>query len=95
MDNIQSGHAVVECDVLVIGGGTGNPIVDNITTIGMSGFSVAYAVAAFIFMILPQTGKAIARYHGKEDGPLQDRPEDLYDEDQERIRRALQPPGGG
>jgi len=77
-------------------GGTGNPFLDNIVLIVLGGCCVAYAGAAFIFMVLPQTGQAIARYHGKAEGLDQQRPDDLYDDDYERKRRELeQPPEDG
>jgi cytochrome bd-type quinol oxidase subunit 2 len=75
-------------------GGTGNPIVDNAVTIATSGFSAVYAAVAFVFMILPQTGRAIARYYGREDR-LEDG-HDYYDDDYRRQRRGPEqfPEGG-
>jgi hypothetical protein len=75
-------------------GGSGNPYADNALTVAMSSFSLIYAGVAFVFMVLPQTGKAIARYNGKED--WREGEQDLYDDDYERKRRAPeQPPDGG
>jgi hypothetical protein len=71
-------------------GGSGNPYADNVLTVAMSSFSVIYAGVAFVFMVLPQTGKAIALYHGEEDR-LEDQ-QDLYDDDYERKRRAWEQP---
>jgi hypothetical protein len=56
------------------------------------GFTIIYAFIAFIFMVLPQTGRAIARYHGRDDGLGRPRRDDLYDEDYERQRRPPEPP---
>ena len=75
--------------------GTGNPVVDNLLSIAMSLFSLGYAALAAVFMILPGTGQAVARYNSPEDefGPPGG-PQDYYDEEFERRRRSLEPPPG-
>jgi hypothetical protein len=74
-------------------GGTGSPILDNALTIVIDVFHLGYGGIAFLFMVLPQTGKAIARYQGQVDDSLEQRQDDLLDEDYQRKRRALdQPP---
>jgi hypothetical protein len=74
--------------------GGGNPYADNAVTVAVSSLSLIYASVAFVFMVLPQTGKAMARYNGNET-PLEDEP-DVYDDDYERRRRSPeQPPDAG
>jgi hypothetical protein len=85
-------------------GGTGNPITDNFLSIFFSVINLAYGAVAFIIMVLPQTGAAIARYHRPEDELAEPDKSDYYDEDFERQRRRLEelprggddarPPGG-
>jgi hypothetical protein len=75
-------------------GRSGNPYADSAFTVAMSSFSMIYAGVAFVFMALPQTGKAIARYNGKPD--RLEHEQDLYDDDYERKRRPReQPPDPG
>jgi hypothetical protein len=75
--------------------GTGNPFVDNAMIFVWGAFFIAYGLVTFIFMVLPGTSRAIARYHGKSDGQEHDRGDDFYDAEFERRRREQPPPGGG
>jgi len=78
-----------------MGGGSGNVIADNAVSIVFSGLYLAYGALVFIFMVLPQTGKAIARYNGLDEEFPGQRQDDFYDDDYQRRRRELdQPPGG-
>jgi hypothetical protein len=75
---------------------TGNPILDNLSGIIFTGFELLYPAIAFMFMVIPQTGRAIARYHANDEQQGQPSPEhDLYYGDDERRRRPPeQPPQG-
>jgi hypothetical protein len=68
-------------------GGTGNPLLDNLPMTLLSLFFLIYGGLAFVIMALPQTGKTIARYHGKDDDILQGSADRLYDDEDERRRR--------
>ena len=78
-------------------GASGNPVADNFMLIVVDSAYIIYAAVAFIIMILPSTGQAIARYHGTTDGYQQGGQDDGYDEDYLRRRRDLgePPPGPG
>jgi hypothetical protein len=72
--------------------GTGNPVVDNVLNVLFSLFSLGYAALVTVYLLLPGTGQAIARYNAPEDfGAPEDRP-DYYDADFDRRRREVEPP---
>jgi hypothetical protein len=77
--------------------GSGNVLLDNAVSIMMSVLNIGYGLAAFIFMVLPQTSQAIARYNAPAEELPPERTDDYYDEEFQRRRRLeeLPPDPGG
>lgn len=77
----------------MMGGSSGNVIADNALSIIFSGLYLGYGALVFIVMVLPNTGKAIARYNGTDGEFPGQGQDDFYDDDYQRRRRDLdQPP---